>query len=123
MGDMFGAVNALFSGLAFGGILYAMYLQKEELKLHKQEIALNREELEKSTQAQINAEKATKLQVEQMHLTANLNAMNTLITYYTNQINDQNNSAETVEKARAKRRELIKSIDNLMDIITDSTIE
>jgi hypothetical protein len=30
-GDMFGAVNALFSGFAFAGLGYAIYLQRQEL--------------------------------------------------------------------------------------------
>jgi hypothetical protein len=36
-GDMFGAVNALFSGLAFAGIIYAIVLQRKELSLQWQE--------------------------------------------------------------------------------------
>lgn len=37
-GDMFGAVNALFSGFAFTGIVYAIYLQRKELSLQWQEL-------------------------------------------------------------------------------------
>jgi hypothetical protein len=44
-GDMFGAVNALFSGLAFVGVIYAIMLQREELKLQRQDNAMTREEL------------------------------------------------------------------------------
>lgn len=32
-GDTFGAVNALFSGLAFAGLIVTLLYQKEELKL------------------------------------------------------------------------------------------
>jgi hypothetical protein len=35
-GDMFGALNALFSGLAFAGLIIAILLQREELKLQRQ---------------------------------------------------------------------------------------
>lgn len=45
-GDMFGAVNALFSGLAFAGVVYAILLQRKELKLQRQELALTRKELQ-----------------------------------------------------------------------------
>jgi hypothetical protein len=31
-GDMFGAVNALFSGLALAGVIYAVLVQTEEIK-------------------------------------------------------------------------------------------
>ena len=34
-GDMFGAVNALFSGLAFGGVIVAILLQRQELKAQR----------------------------------------------------------------------------------------
>jgi len=37
-GDMFGAVNALFSGLAFAGVVYAILLQREDLELQKQDL-------------------------------------------------------------------------------------
>ena len=38
-GDMFGAVNALFSGLAFGGVLITLVMQKHELRLQRKGIA------------------------------------------------------------------------------------
>lgn len=38
-GDMFGAVNALFSGLAFAGVVYAIFLQRIDLALQRQELA------------------------------------------------------------------------------------
>lgn len=44
-GDMFGAVNALFSGLALGGIVLAILLQREDLKLQRTELELTRKEL------------------------------------------------------------------------------
>ena len=31
-GDLFGRVNALFSGLAFGGVALTLYLQREEIE-------------------------------------------------------------------------------------------
>lgn len=34
-GDMFGAVNALFSGLAFAGLIYTILLQREDLKIQR----------------------------------------------------------------------------------------
>jgi hypothetical protein len=44
-GDMFGAVNALFSGLAFAGIIISLYMQQSELKLQRKELKLQRKEL------------------------------------------------------------------------------
>lgn len=48
-GDMFGAVNALFSGLAFAGLIITLILQRRELELQRQELALTRKEMEDQT--------------------------------------------------------------------------
>src|SRR5687768_66077 len=45
LGDMFGAVNALFSGAAFFGVIVAILLQKEELGLQRKELEQTRVEL------------------------------------------------------------------------------
>ncbi|MBL4786840.1 MAG: putative phage abortive infection protein [Cohaesibacteraceae bacterium] len=45
-GDMFGAVNALFTGLAFVGVIYAIFLQRSEIALAKQEIAYTKQILD-----------------------------------------------------------------------------
>ena len=44
-GDMFGAVNALFAGLAFAGVIWAIILQKQELELQRQELKETRGEI------------------------------------------------------------------------------
>lgn len=44
-GDKFGAINALFSGLAFAGLIVTLLYQKDELKLQREELAQTREEL------------------------------------------------------------------------------
>lgn len=44
-GDMFGAVNALFSGLAFAGLIITLLYQREELKLQREELQETRKEL------------------------------------------------------------------------------
>lgn len=123
MGDMFGASNALFSGLAFAGLLYTIFLQREDIKNQREDIKLNRASLAKSVELQAASEKALQAQVEQMHLTAKLNAMNTVINYYNYQIADPHAAPEKVEKARNKRREIIKQIDELIEGLHDSEID
>ena len=44
-GDMFGAVNSLFSGLAFAGVLIAIYMQNLDLKKQSEALAIQQEEL------------------------------------------------------------------------------
>ena len=43
-GDQFGAINALFSGLAFAGLITTLLLQRQELELQRRELALTRQE-------------------------------------------------------------------------------
>ena len=43
-GDMFGGANALFSGLAFAGLIYTILLQRRELGLQRDELRLTRTE-------------------------------------------------------------------------------
>ena len=50
-GDTFGALNALFAGLAFAGVIYAILLQRKELELQREEL--------KDTRAEITGQKET----------------------------------------------------------------
>lgn len=45
-GDMYGVVNALFSGLATGGVILAILLQRLDLKIQRQELRNSIEQLE-----------------------------------------------------------------------------
>ena len=122
-GDLFGAVNALFSALAFAVLIYTIILQREEIKQNREEIVLNRKELEKSSKLQRKAQDVLIKQVEQTHLSAKMNAMRTLVDYYNNQISNPKSTEETIEKARLKRRQIISQIDNLIDGLNDSEVE
>lgn len=48
-GDMFGAINALFSGLALAGIIVAIFLQRRDLDIQKDELKATRHEFEQQT--------------------------------------------------------------------------
>ena len=45
LGDSYGTLNTLFSGLAFAGIIVTILIQKNELKHQREELALQREEM------------------------------------------------------------------------------
>ncbi len=60
-GDMFGGLSALFSGLSFAGVIIAILMQMQELKL-------TREEMAKSVEAQKGSQDAPTSQLEQMEL-------------------------------------------------------
>ncbi len=122
-GDMFGAVNALFSGFAFAGLIYTIILQREEIKMNRKEITLNRKELKKATLAQQQSQEALKEQVKQTHLSAKINAMSTVINYYNSQVSNPTNKEETIENAKIKRRKLINNIDDLIEGLQDSSVD
>ena len=51
-GDTFGALNAVFAGLAFMALVFALLMQQEELSLQRTQLELTRQELQKSAEAQ-----------------------------------------------------------------------
>lgn len=81
-GDVFGAVNALFSGMAFAGLIYAILLQREDLALQRKELELTRQELTRSAQAQEQSELALRAQAQAASQSARLNATNFLLEHY-----------------------------------------
>jgi len=42
-GDLFGAINSLFSALAFAGVLYTVLMQRQELAMQREELEASRE--------------------------------------------------------------------------------
>ncbi len=60
-GDMFGAVNALFSGLAFVGVIIAILLQRQELKYQRDELKLSIKE-QRDTRKEFEQQNETMLQ-------------------------------------------------------------
>jgi len=88
-GDMFGAVNSLFSGLAFLGLIFTirlqyieLKLQREELKSQHDEIQLNRIEMKRAADAQERSEKAMLDQAKYMLDSAQMNRFNSLLLGY-----------------------------------------
>jgi len=55
-GDMFGAANALFAGLAFATLIYTILLQRGELRLQRRELELTRHEMQ-GQREQLEAQK------------------------------------------------------------------
>lgn len=61
-GDMFGAVNALFSGFAFAGVLITLALQSKELQYQRLELEQTREELKGQKEQLFNQNETFKKQ-------------------------------------------------------------
>lgn len=67
-GDLFGSVNALFSGLALAGLIYAILLQREELSLQRQELQLTRDELRAAAESQARSAASLADQLREMQV-------------------------------------------------------
>ena len=67
-GDMFGLANALFSGLAFAGIIVTILMQRKELQLQRLDGKLTRKEHKRSALAQENISKLNSLSAELLNL-------------------------------------------------------
>ncbi|MGJ4747709.1 hypothetical protein ACQV5M_15220 [Leptospira sp. SA-E8] len=82
IGDSFGFVNSLFSGLAFALLIGTIYLQKDELKLQRQELSLTREEMRLSREAAEQSAKYIQEQAEAMKLDNEIGILGRLLSVY-----------------------------------------
>lgn len=115
-GDMFGAINALFSGLAFLGVIIAIILQKRELELQRAEIRYARK-------AQEDSARALKSQMEAAHLHVRIDGLNHVIDGLNSQIQRiegfrtqaEKDSHDQIVADRNRYEQLLKNlIDELM---------
>lgn len=82
VGDAFAAVSALFSGLAFVGVIGAILLQRnqimlqaQELRLQREELALQREEMTRNRAELERSATAAEQQLRMLTLSAQLSAL------------------------------------------------
>ncbi len=113
-GDSFGAINALFSGLAFAGIIYTIFLQRRELHLQRLELNATRAELKRSADAQKESERAFRKQAASQKITAQLTALSTLLEAYTKAEENFIKHNITTNLDLSKREQLIKQIEILL---------
>lgn len=115
-GDSFGAINALFSGFAFAGIIYTILLQRKELSLQRIELRETRKELRRSADAQEKSEKALIKQIENMKIAAKVSALNTLLSHYNEEVKRGMPSREK-QPLLNKRNEYLKEIEGTLKTI------
>jgi hypothetical protein len=63
-GDIYGSVNALFSGLAFAGLFYTINLQIKQLRLQQAELKIQRKELRMQREEMAASRGELRMQVE-----------------------------------------------------------
>lgn len=116
-GDSFGMINSLFSGLAFAGIIYTILLQRKELALQRLELAQTREELKRSADAQEELKDQQRRQVANMRVSAQLDAMSSLLNYHMRQeeIASRSNDSINIQESRRSQQELVNRIQVILE--------
>ena len=116
-GDMFGSVNALFSGLALAGIILTILLQRTELALQRQELQDTRIELKRTADAQERSEYALKRQAENLMISAELSALNSLVIYYSGEEQKLEEIYSTDSSLKEYRRKKINCVERIESIL------
>lgn len=115
-GDMFGAVNALFSGLAFLGVILAIVLQYEELKEQRLEI-------QQSRVAQEESAKALTAQLRIAGMRSKVESLNLLIEAQSRilaRLDDRRTVGESERRSKIQRR--IEQFEAELEIVLDEEI-
>ena len=107
-GDVFGAVNSLFSGLAFSGLIFAILLQREDLELQRQELTLTRQELSRSASAQEQSEGSLRAQAASSASTARLSTINFLLDHYKQELKSMRGVAYVGSDPRLPRMRVLE---------------
>lgn len=118
LGDLFGVVNSLFSGLAFAGVIYTIYLQREELALQRKELQLTREELRRTATAQEKSELALNKQVEALEVTAQLNSL-AMMVEHSQVLIERSPVARDRALAETQQREYVEKLRRLVTDLED----
>lgn len=119
-GDVFGAANALFSGLAFAGLIYAILLQREDLSLQRTELELTRQELQRTAEAQEQSEIALRAQAAAASQSARLTAINFLLKHYERELDEMRKYAIPANDPRAPRMKELRQRQAMLVAMLDS---
>lgn len=79
VGQLFGAIGALFSGWAFCGVLWVILLQRNAIEIQREDLKATIAEMKQSREAQEESAENLRAQVEAMRLQSRVQALNTLI--------------------------------------------
>lgn len=117
-GDMCGAVNVVFSGLALAGVICAILLQREDLEIQRQELALTRTELKRGAAAQERSEKSLTEQARAAEQSAQLSTVKYLLEYYENELSAYTNMTFATTDPRLRRKnELVGKQQKLLGLL------
>src|SRR5437879_11852578 len=90
---MFGAINSLFTGLALAGVTFTVYLQRNELELQ-------RDQLQRSAKAHEKSEMALNDQAAALKEIVKLQALAALVNAYRGVLQERSAAAQVSEIQR-----------------------
>jgi len=96
-GDLFGSINSLYSGLAFAGLIYTIFLQRNELELQRKELQDTHDEVVRTSNKQA--------------LQLKLNSLNAKLLAYSIILNPQSGMKNrTIENVNLHEDEIKKKL-------------
>ncbi len=125
-GSQFGAAAALFSGLAFVGLIYAILLQSQELRLQREELALTRKEMEETREEIEGQKKALELQSRTMikqQFEATFFIMFTQISQISTQLKSEEYTLDTIGEDFTRSRDLFYEIHSTVSRMTRGNLD
>ena len=91
-------------------------MQRKELALQRQELKETRMELERSADAQEKSEKQQRRQSENLKITAKLNALSTLVSYYSDlETKTKNINASKYKSSQREQEIYIQKIKEILN--------
>lgn len=108
-GDLFGAVNALFSGLAFAGLYSALKVQQSQLELQRNELALQRDELRMQREEMIASRAELSNQVRAQHALVKASTAQIAVTAFQARIEAIKMDSE--QKVASARGDFVRQIE------------
>jgi len=120
-GDSFGVLNSLFSGLAFAGVIIAIFMQKDELSLQREEVKMQRIETARLADTQEKSTKIFAIQAEAMKKSATIGALSTSLDAVNKSIEEaerdlgSSSRAPVMKLLTEKRGEIIGKLSDISD--------
>ncbi|HWG44948.1 MAG TPA: hypothetical protein VN688_19420 [Gemmataceae bacterium] len=129
-GSMFGAVNTLFSGLAFAALIVNLILQRKELAIQVQNLIRTSDEMKASNKAQRISATAVQKQVVLQNQSSRLQAMTALLEEYKSLQEifegkdiEEMEYAETGRTFYQSRERLRQSIEKMLEGLADQAVD
>lgn len=121
-GEMFGAMNTLFSGFALLAVIYTILIQQKDLEQKSKDIENMYKALSRVSAAQEESTAAQKKQTDVLHDTALLQAYSTMLAYFDMGIKEMKGFpiAEEYKKEREAYFKRLKSLLHTIEKLDNS---